>query len=74
MEGPPLQYVGTVDEQKVLVFFNTGGDDVFVNAALVRKSGRYTYQPSAHTVRLADGSVGNSHTVARIDPRCVYKE
>jgi hypothetical protein len=68
---PPLQLSETVAQQQVQVLVDTGCDDVLVIAALVKRADLLTYQkPSAHSVRLADGSVARSHTVARVPNAC----
>jgi hypothetical protein len=69
-EVPTLQYVGTVATQRVTVLVDTGCNGIFVSSSLVRKADLVTYQkPSAHTVRLANGTVVKSHTVARVPMR-----
>jgi hypothetical protein len=67
---PPLQYAGTVAKEKITVLVDTGCNGVFVSKALVKRAELVTYQkPSAHTVRLADGSVVSSGTTARVPMR-----
>jgi hypothetical protein len=52
------------------VLVDTGCNGVFVSKALVKRAELVTYQkPSAHTVRLADGSVVSSGTTARVPMR-----